>query len=573
MPDGQTRTDLLTVGLEDYYHVGAFNRLIRLGQWSRFESRLEHGTRRTLALLDEFGCQATFFVLGWVADHFPELVREVADRGHEIGSKGYYHRDIRGLTPVEFRADVVKAREALEAATGRRVLGYRVADGWFGPDDIWRLDVLADEGHLYDSSATPLLGSFRQEPWRRYPYHHVAASGAAIWEFPVSTVSVLGYRLPIGGNALRQLPAWWTRAIVNRWHQQRRGPFLTYFHTWELDRQQPRITAASSLSRLRHYRNLDHMERTLRALMGRCQFGPVAGYLGLPVLPSQPRATGGSASGLEPPSGRGSAGVVRGVPNGSTQSVAVVVPCYNEQDSLPFVRNTIRSVEAAVRDRYQLEWVFVDDGSRDDTWAVLSRLFSGEPRVHLVRHSQNQGLTAAILTGARATSLDVVATIDCDCSYDPHELEHMLPRLVAGVDVVTASPYHPDGRVENVSRWRLVLSQTVSRLYRLVSRQKLATYTSCFRVYRRQTLLAATARRGGFLGMAELLAAIDRNGGVIVEHPATLTVRVLGHSSLRVVRSVLGHLGLLAELAVRRIVPASRPGLERPRGVSDASHR
>ena len=126
---------VLTVALEDYYHVGAFNRLIQRGQWYRFERRIERATERTLDLLDEYGASATFFVLGWVADTLPELVKQVTQRGHEVASKGYYHRNVRQLTPGEFRDDLARSREAIERAAGQRVRGYRVADQWFRPTE------------------------------------------------------------------------------------------------------------------------------------------------------------------------------------------------------------------------------------------------------------------------------------------------------------------------------------------------------------------------------------------------------------------------------------------------------
>src|SRR5262245_7079502 len=136
-PPPSSKRHLLTIALEDYFQVGAFNRLIQRKQWYRFETRLEHNTRRVLELLDRFNVKATFFVLGWIADQYPELVHLVAERGHEIASKGYYHRSIRGMTPTEFREDLARSREALERASRTRVFGYRVADGWLQPTDLW----------------------------------------------------------------------------------------------------------------------------------------------------------------------------------------------------------------------------------------------------------------------------------------------------------------------------------------------------------------------------------------------------------------------------------------------------
>jgi len=197
---------LLTVGLEDYFHVGAFHRVIRHREWYRFETRLERGVLNTLALLDEYDVHATFFALGWIADEAPEIIRLVTDRGHEIASKGYFHRDFRELSPDEFWDDLARSREALQRASGQKVIGYRVADRWFGRNDLWALDVLARQGFEYDSSLGPILREFASEPWRRFSHKHQTASGT-IWEFPISSAELWGIMLPIaGGNYFRQLP-------------------------------------------------------------------------------------------------------------------------------------------------------------------------------------------------------------------------------------------------------------------------------------------------------------------------------------------------------------------------------
>src|SRR5438128_2118113 len=132
---------ILTIALEDYFQVHAFHKLIPQGQWYRFETRLERNTRKALDLLDRFAMRATFFVPGWIADQYPDIVRSVAERGHEIASQGYYHRSIRQMTPAEFRDDLARARTALEQASGRRILGYRVAHQWFAPKDLWALEI------------------------------------------------------------------------------------------------------------------------------------------------------------------------------------------------------------------------------------------------------------------------------------------------------------------------------------------------------------------------------------------------------------------------------------------------
>jgi len=195
----------------------------------------------------------------------------------------------------------------------------------------------------------------------------------------------------------------------------------------------------------------------------------------------------------------------------------------------------------------------------------LQRLFGERANYRIVRHAKNLGVAGAIATGIAAAETEIVCSIDCDCTYDPHALEEMISLLGPDVDLVTASPYHPRGSVRNLPAWRLSLSRTLSRLYRLLLRHKLYTYTSCFRVYRRGQVLQLGVRNTDFLGIAELLARLDLAGGGIVEFPATLQVRMLGHSKMRVLETILGHLGLLCRLALVRI--AGRQSRLRPREV------
>ena len=234
-----------------------------------------------------------------------------------------------------------------------------------------------------------------------------------------------------------------------------------------------------------------------------------------------------------------------------------MAPCFNEEQSLRYLERTLESLQTTYRALYSFGFIFVDDCSTDGTWDLLGELFGERQDCTLLRHAQNQGVAAAIQTGLRQARTDIVCSIDCDCTYDPHELGRMIPLLGDGVDVVTASPYHPDGHVRNVPAWRLLLSKTLSRMYRVVLRQKLFTYTSCFRVYRRETVASFEVRRPGFLGVAELITRLDGAGRRIVEHPTTLEVRVLGHSKMRVLRTAIGHAGLLVEALRGRLARRS----------------
>ncbi|OLD98260.1 MAG: hypothetical protein AUI36_45175 [Cyanobacteria bacterium 13_1_40CM_2_61_4] len=162
-------------------------------------------------------------------------------------------------------------------------------------------------------------------------------------------------------------------------------------------------------------------------------------------------------------------------------------------------------------------------------------------------------MAASILTGIRRSEHETVCSIDCDCTYDPHELRKMIPLLAGDVDLVTASPYHPQGMVRNVPAWRLSLSKASSFLYRQVLRQKLHTYTSCFRVYRRSAAMKIELWENGFLGVSEMLGKLDLGGSRIVEYPATLEARMLGRSKMKVLRTIAGHMHLLLRLLALRL--------------------
>lgn len=233
--------------------------------------------------------------------------------------------------------------------------------------------------------------------------------------------------------------------------------------------------------------------------------------------------------------------------------VTVVIPCYNEADGVGQLVERLHALETQAADCYDFRFLFVDDGSTDRTGETLERACFGWKRASVVHHDENHGITAAILTGLRHADTDIACSLDSDCTYDPLVLAQMIPLLTPDTDLVTASPYHRGGRVENVPAWRLMLSRMASRLYRLLAQQKLATYTSCCRVYRRSTVLALPTVRDGFQGVAELLLRLDHAGGRIIEHPATLHVRKFGQSKLRLVRCIAGHLQVMAWLAVERL--------------------
>jgi len=557
-PAKSHRANVLTIALEDYYRAASFRRWIREETWYRFEDRLAQSTRRALDLLDRCGARATFFV-GWgTAQSAPDLVREVASRGHEIASRGSYTGSLPEVGPEKFREDAIRCRERLEEVTGRRVVGFRVASDWLALEDLWVLDVLAESGYLYDSSIQPALGTNVAKVLRRYQRSRARVSHPFFHEVPVSSLAVLGLDVPIAdGESLRHFPNRWIRSAVAHWHRHRSEPFVTHFRTWELDPEQPRINAGPLAARIRHYRNLDRMPGLLERFLANYRFTGVAEHLGL-ELAEAPCPTKNAESPLHSPPllpGELDAPGAEVPPTNSwgPKPVTVVVPCFNESQSLRYLNNTLRSVANAFRDDYAFTFVFVDDGSTDATWKTLEELFGARTDCRLVRHERNRGVGRAIQTGIRHAETPIVCSIDCDCTYDPHELGRMIPLLTDGVDLVTASPYHPAGHVRNVPSWRLFLSRGLSRLYRLVLHQKLFTYTSCFRVYRKQSAATLELQHPGFLGVAELLARVDLAGHRVVEFPATLEVRVLGRSKMKIFWTITGHLALLAVLIRLRL--------------------
>jgi polysaccharide deacetylase family protein (PEP-CTERM system associated) len=549
------RTHILTVSVEEYYHHGAFSTALHGKHWERLESRLERNVEDVLELFSRFAVKATFFVHGCSAERHPELVSRIVGAGHEVASRGYWPRGVSGLDREEFRSDLRRTRKVLEDAGANEIVGFRSAR-WLRPRELWILDVLAEEGYRYDSSVNPVLRRFRDAP-EFYAIHRRPAESpaAGIWEFPVSTTGILGYRVPIsGGNYLRQLPHSLLRRAVARWHRRREVPMVFYFMPWELDSHQPYVTSLSRIYRIKHYRNLAKTRRILEEYFQEFRFQSIRDYLGLelalrPRLHREAPAVISSAPTLPPREER--------------PAVSIVVPLYNEEANINYFKQTITNLVQFLSRRYRIELVLVDDGSSDQTLARLRAAFGDRADCKILAHDRNRGVAAAILTGIRGAGSDIVCSMDCDCSYDPHELASMIP-LVESADLVTASPYHPDGEVHNVPNWRLFLSRNLSRLYSALLGQKLYTYTSCFRVYRKDALEGLALTHDGFLGVAELLVRAKLAGARIAEYPTTLESRLFGTSKMKVVKTVFGHLGLIWQLFVAARFSRPRSVLAKP---------
>jgi polysaccharide deacetylase family protein (PEP-CTERM system associated) len=262
-----------TVDVEDYFHVAALSSAITRESWPTHESRVERNTERLLALLAERGVRGTFFVLGWVAERTPGLVRRIAASGHEIACHGFSHQLIYQQAREEFREETVRAKRLLEDLIGGAVLGYRAASFSVTRDSLWALDTLIDAGFLYDSSIFPIRHDRYGLPGAApEPNRLSAPSGRTLVEFPMSAARFLGVQVPVsGGGYFRILPFWVTKSGLKQINERRGLPFTFYLHPWELDPGQPRFKV-SALSRFRHYTNLARCEDRLRRLLEEFEF-------------------------------------------------------------------------------------------------------------------------------------------------------------------------------------------------------------------------------------------------------------------------------------------------------------
>lgn len=260
-------TNAMTVDVEDYFQVSAFESYIAREQWEQWPRRVERNTHRILDLFAESGVKATFFTLGWVAERHPALIRRIVADGHELASHGYAHIRATQQTPAEFRTDVTRTKALLEDLGGAAILGYRAASYSIGAGNLWALAELEQAGYRYSSSIYPIRHDLYGMPEApRFVFH--PDNAPALLEVPVTTVTAFGKTLPCGGGGwFRLWPYALSRWALRRVNQHDRQPGLFYFHPWEIDPEQPRPSGINRKTRLRHYLNLRRMEGRLRALL------------------------------------------------------------------------------------------------------------------------------------------------------------------------------------------------------------------------------------------------------------------------------------------------------------------
>jgi polysaccharide deacetylase family protein (PEP-CTERM system associated) len=274
-----------TIDVEDYFQVEALSRVIPRERWADMEYRCERNVAKLLELLGARGVRGTFFILGWIAQRSPQLVRDIAAAGHEIGCHGMSHKLIYKQTREEFRDETRKSKALLEDLVGRSVDGYRAASFSIVKQSLWALDELIDAGFRYDSSVFPVRhDNYGMPDAPLEPFEIAAPSGRTLLEFPMSVCNYGAVRLPVsGGGYFRIFPYWVTRTSLRRINEREQRPFVFYLHPWEIDAGQPRVRA-SLKSRLRHYTNLSRCEARLGQLLDDFSFAPMRDVLARTVV-------------------------------------------------------------------------------------------------------------------------------------------------------------------------------------------------------------------------------------------------------------------------------------------------
>ncbi len=257
----------MSVDVEDYFHVSAFRHVVRRQDWDSLPARVEQNTDKLLEIFDGHSIRATFFILGWVAERFPNLVRRITDGGHEIACHGQNHSLIYEQHPRTFVEETLRAKTVLEDQAQRAVIGYRAASWSVTSRSLWALDKLHELGFKYDSSIFPVQRDLYGIPESSREVHERQTKSGPLIEFPPATTPLMNRNIPMaGGGYFRLYPYWLTRAGLRRINQIGARSFIFYIHPWEIDPEQPRLRA-SVKSRVRHYLNLKRCERRLRHLI------------------------------------------------------------------------------------------------------------------------------------------------------------------------------------------------------------------------------------------------------------------------------------------------------------------
>lgn len=272
----------LTFDIEDYFQVEAFKDYIRFDEWPNYQSRVVENTRKIANILNERDVKATFFILGWIAERFPDIVKHLADDGHEIATHGYAHEMVYRQTPDSFEKDLLKSIKTLEEISGQKVIGYRAPTYSIIEESLWAFDILIRHNVRYDSSIFPIIHDRYGIPnGERFPHKITGEEGQTIMEFPLSTLRLWKWNFPVSGGGYLRLFPYWILKYGIQWLNQKSQPAIIYLHPWELDPEQPRIPNIPIKTKFRHYLNLRSTATKLRNLIRDFEFAPICEVLKL----------------------------------------------------------------------------------------------------------------------------------------------------------------------------------------------------------------------------------------------------------------------------------------------------
>lgn len=286
MESGATSTQVnlrpmhaMSVDVEEYFQVGAFEHCVKREDWVNHESRIVQSTDRILDLFASKGVKATFFTLGYVAKNHPDLIKRIVAGGHELASHGFYHQRVTDLSRGEFLNDISSTKALLEDIGGQEILGYRAPSFSICEKTQWAFEVLQETGHRYSSSTYPVIHDHYGTPnWPDEPYE----PAPGLLELPQATIEFKGRKLPVGGGGyFRLMPYALSKMAIKQFHKEHNVPYIFYFHPWEIDADQPKIGGAPLKSKFRHYVNLGRMEKKIAALSTDFSWVSIAEAFGL----------------------------------------------------------------------------------------------------------------------------------------------------------------------------------------------------------------------------------------------------------------------------------------------------
>lgn len=271
-----------TVDVEDYFQVTAFEGHISRDSWPDYESRVVGSTQKTLDLLARHGVRGTFFILGWVAEHYPQLVRDIHRAGHEIASHSHWHRLVYQMTAEQFREDLRRSRNTLEDLIGEPVVAYRAPTFSITSRSVWAIEILIEEGFRVDSSIFPIYHDRYGIPGASREIHRIRTPSGSLWEYPPTVARIGRFNFPAGGGGyFRLYPYAFSRFCLERVSRRGTHPFMFYVHPWELDPDQPRLSGSSRASRFRHYVSLSRTEAKLGRLLSEFRCGRICDIIPL----------------------------------------------------------------------------------------------------------------------------------------------------------------------------------------------------------------------------------------------------------------------------------------------------